>query len=534
MNMSEGMGADPPGGLPRRACRLKRRLRHNDDAAAGVVSILLAILVIIILMTLVTTVWMPEWMEGIENDHMKVVSGQFANIKSSVDKQILNGDTKFIIGNPVTLGAKGVSVFGTDSTGTFSINHFRESDLEYFCNVRNESGQVNVTCTGGLKYQSGNVHYLNQQMAYENGALVLKQGDGEVVRVRPQFAIEKHGPVAHLKFVLITVSGLESSVTGTGTIIVQTQLVTYTSAEFDHRAPEWVNITLASEFPTAWSRFFNNTLIEEGFTPGTDYNLTRTGSIIELGIRNVSSFDMGYALINVEIEEETGGSTTAPGLDDVVGLWHMNDGSGTNVMDASKVHNDGTAVNGPAWVGGVQGEALAFDGNDDFVSVPDVAELNVQEGVTVMYWLRWTTAPSSGNAWANPVSKGEHQWEFQHSGDAAGSPWRNAYYEWAVETNDTRTWVWSTSTTTQNVWVHLTGVFDNATHQIRLYVNGTQENATTLNGTINLDGKPFLIGARPRVGFEDRHFEGEIDEVIVFDRALSDSEIARYYQMLKP
>jgi len=532
--MKEGMGPDRPGGPAGLAWSRRRAVRRDEDAAAGVVSILLAILVFIILITIVTSFWMPEWMETIENDHSKEVNAQFGRIKSSIDKQILNGDSKFIIGNPLTLGSKGFSVFGTDSTGTFSINSFRDADLEYYCNVRNESGAVNITSTGGMKYESHNLHYVDQRLAYENGAIVLGQGDGQVLRTRPQFNIVKNGPVAHMTFVLITASGMESSVTGMGTIIVQTQLVTYTSAKFIHDTPQWVNITVVSEFPTAWARFFTNTMIEAGFSSPADYTVTVTDNRIVLAIRNVLNFNMGYALITVEIEEAVGGPASQTGLQNVVGLWHLNDDAGLTTLDASRVHNDGTLANGPVWIAGPKSPALHFDGVDDHVDITYAPEYDCPEGITVMALCRWTIDPATGNLHANVVGAGEHQWEIQFSGNGPPGPGINEYIEFAVRTDQGRNWSWSDTEVVPNVWYHVTGVYSPVEEAIKLYVNGTLVNTTAHNGTINVVGQGITIGNRWHSGAHDRHFEGDIDEVIIFDRALTDAEIQRHYQSLKP
>ena len=438
------------------------------------------------------------------------------------------------MGNPLTLGSKGFSVYGTDSTGTFSINSFRDADLEYYCNVRNESGEINLTCTGGMKYESHNIYYVDQHMAFENGAIVLGQGDGQVIRTRPQFNIEKHGPVAYMSFVLITVSGVESTVSGSGTIIVQTQLVTYTSAEFVHDIPQWVNITIKTEFPKAWARYYTNTLIEEGFASPADYLVSESDSTVTVAIRNVMNFDMGYALVKVEIEEEVGGPTSQVGLQNVVGLWHLNDNVGTNTLDASRIHNDGTLVNGPAWVAGPHTSALHFDGTDDHVDVSYVPEYDCPDGITVMALCRWTIDPATGNLHSNIVSTGEHQWEIQFSGNGPPGPGINEYFEFAVRTDQGRNWSWSNIVVVPNVWYHVTGVYSPTEGAIKLYVDGTLVNTTLHNGTINVVGQGITMGARFHSGAYDRHFEGDIDEVIIFDRALSDAEISRHYQSLKP
>ena len=529
--MTEGMGdrTEDPIGLPRRRLLLLRRER---EAAAGVVSILLSILVIIILLTLVTTVWMPEWMQDIESDHMREVGSQFGDMKANIDKQILKGDTKFVIGNPVTLGAQGFAVFGSDSTGTFSINSFRDDDLEYYCNVQNESAAVNVTATGGMKYMSHNAHYVNQQLAFENGAIILKQGSGEVVRVGPQFSVEKHGPVTHVTFVLITVSGAEASIRGTGTILVQTQLVTYTTSQNDFVDPTWLNMSLVTEFPIAWARYFNNTLIEGGLTNGADFFTTYTSNSVYVNMANVTSFDMGYALFNVEIQDNAGGRTTGPSVEGLVGLWHLNEGTGANAMDASLYHNDGVVADG-TWTNGVRGAGLHLDGVDDHVVIPEIPEYNKNTSVTVMLWCCWTVDPSTGNGWANLVSKHENQWELQHCGNATGTPYTNAYFEWALRTNDSRKYIWSLTEPVANQWYHVCGVFDSTTHEMSIYINGTFENSTVLNGTIDVHASPIHLGARDFGGL-DRFFEGTIDEVMIFDRALASGEIYRYYQSLKP
>jgi type II secretory pathway pseudopilin PulG len=278
-------------------------LREDDEGAAGVVAIMLAILVVIMLVTMVTSVWMPVWMEKREANQIRQVTSDFGNIKATIDNQILQGDTAIAVANPVTLGTEGFSAFGTDSSGTFSINHFRDDELEFYCNVRNSTGAVNVTCTGGMKYNSNNNYYVDQELAYENGAIILDQGDGEVVRIGPQLTVEKFGPVVKVDFVMITISGIETSIQGTSTILFQTQLVTYTSDTTLFITPDYLNFTLITEYTSAWTRYFNNTLIEAGLTPAVDYNMTLVGdSTIHVDIANVQFFDLGFALIKTDIE----------------------------------------------------------------------------------------------------------------------------------------------------------------------------------------------------------------------------------------
>jgi hypothetical protein len=281
-----------------RACHL----RDEEEGAAGVVAILLAILIVLLLITLVTSVWMPVWMKDREARHMRTASSDFSNIKATIDNLVIQKDTNFIVSSPLSLGTEGVPVLGSDSSGTFSINYFRGDVPEFSCNIRNQSGAVNVTSTGGMKYVSRNIEYVNQELAYENGAIMLAQGTGEIVRTGPQFTIEKVGPVVKVSFVLITVSGVETSMEGVGTVLIRNQLITYTSQSFTFFTSNWLNITVMTEYPTAWFRYFNNALIDAGLNPATDFNEAIAGSIVHIDIKAVKYFDLGYALIETDLE----------------------------------------------------------------------------------------------------------------------------------------------------------------------------------------------------------------------------------------
>jgi len=289
-------------GLRVRACHV----RHDDEGAAGVVAIMMSILVVLLLITLITSVWMPVWMKDREARHSRTAASDFGNIKAMIDNQVLQGDTNFIMATPLTLGTEGVPIVGSDSSGTFSINYFRGNVPEFYCNIRNQSGQLNVTATGGMKYSTNNRDFVDQELAYENGAILLMQDKSEqVTKVGPQFTVERLGPTVKVSFVLITVSGVETSMEGVGTVLIRTQLVTYTSSTNSFVSAQWLNLTMITEYPDAWFRYFNDQLVDVGLVPGTDFEETITGTDpkqLNVHIANVKYFDLGYALIEASLE----------------------------------------------------------------------------------------------------------------------------------------------------------------------------------------------------------------------------------------
>ena len=81
-----------------------------------------------------------------------------------------------------------------------------------------------------------------------------------------------------------------------------------------------------------------------------------------------------------------------------------------------------------------------------------------------------------------------------------------------------------------NTWRHVACVYDNTNNQLKLYVDGNEESSVSTFTTTsfkNPDTADFAIGARPNLGTGG--FKGSIDEVVLYDRALSASEVQTIY-----
>ena len=89
----------------------------------------------------------------------------------------------------------------------------------------------------------------------------------------------------------------------------------------------------------------------------------------------------------------------------LVGHWPFDEGTGTVAGDVSGYGNNGTLMNGPVWVPGHLGTALSFDGDDDFVLVPDDDALDLAGDFTISLWANWT----SFNGDADILRKGNKQ-----------------------------------------------------------------------------------------------------------------------------
>jgi hypothetical protein len=92
----------------------------------------------------------------------------------------------------------------------------------------------------------------------------------------------------------------------------------------------------------------------------------------------------------------------------------------------------------------------------------------------------------------------------------------------------TASFVISTVAVSAGNWYHVCGVYDSANTKLKIFVNGTKTEVTASGSATDTDGG-FAIGADGAVA--STLFDGIIDDVAVFDRALTDVEVGRLYAL---
>jgi glucose/arabinose dehydrogenase/PKD repeat protein len=187
--------------------------------------------------------------------------------------------------------------------------------------------------------------------------------------------------------------------------------------------------------------------------------------------------------------------------------------SGTVVNDSSTAKNNGTAVGGPlSTTAGRFGRALSFDGVNDKVEVPDSASLELVNALTVEAWVQ----PKSSRLHAPIVAKetsNYYTYKLEAGGEVKGIPEgfiSDAPWSWE-DAEDTKA-------LTNGSWTHLAMTYDGT--NMRLYVNGVLV-STRIAAKPTIDGLKLMIGSYKTSNF----YEGLIDEVRIYNRALSASEI---------
>ncbi len=227
------------------------------------------------------------------------------------------------------------------------------------------------------------------------------------------------------------------------------------------------------------------------------------------------------------VSEGSGGYGGGSGDVSLVGYWRFEEGSGTSASDFSSYVNTGTLsgfdcttldcsiISGWTSAGKI-GKGVTFDGVDDYLVVGDSPSLN-PSAITFTAWLK----PNTASLQAYIAAKFD------------GGPQPTYYFYWdgitdrvSIGTNGTGGGERFSSSvfTDNNAWVHV-AVTDDASGNIRFYRNGVPA-GTPAAAAIGSNNKNLIIGARGAGGGAVGFFSGAIDEVAIYNRALSASEIA--------
>jgi glucose/arabinose dehydrogenase len=213
---------------------------------------------------------------------------------------------------------------------------------------------------------------------------------------------------------------------------------------------------------------------------------------------------------------------STPGL---VGHWAFDEGAGTVTADLSGNDLDGTLQYKPTWTNGGSchsGSCIAFDGVDDYVRVDDTAALQLTGDVTISAWVK----PTGARSLQSIVSK-RYEYELGAIDDTAPYP-----LAWShKEPSGTLVSGPLVGAVTPDEWQHVVLVRDGTARQIRGYRNGVLEATSTYAVAPGTSSYALNIGRNP--GGSQR-FRGLIDEVRIYNRPLSETEIQELAQPPAP
>jgi hypothetical protein len=219
---------------------------------------------------------------------------------------------------------------------------------------------------------------------------------------------------------------------------------------------------------------------------------------------------------NAALTVTSGGSCVSPPSGLV--SWWQAENNAADVVGG----NNGTLVNGATFVPGKVGQALSLNGVNQYVSVPDKPSLR-PTNLTIEAWVNFSTTSGNPIIALKPYGTGRLD---------SYALWYTAYGQLggAITTvNGEGPWLTYAWTPALGTWHHVAYTFDSASSLQALYLDGAAVASGTVSGPIAYDTGPVQIGADIEYGVESFFFGGLIDEVSLFNRALSASEIAAIY-----
>jgi hypothetical protein len=274
--------------------------------------------------------------------------------------------------------------------------------------------------------------------------------------------------------------------------------------------------TMIAEWPAGIAAYDGADVVQAGprmlFCGGTE-NASLSAELFPQGGWNLT--DAGEQMFLNAVAYMISLNSVDPGTDGLVVSYALDgdvlDGSG-NGFDGTLVGDDPDDPNnaGPTFVEGIIGMALQTDGVDDSVDTGNAENL---DNWTISVWAKSPIAPVSDGGQSGPVHReANYQMNWNHGG---------AGWSGAVGLSAGGWHAASLGTLEGETWYHLAGTYDG--EDLKAYNNGV---LVTVNsdpsGPASSETNSLKLGKHARDAY---FFNGTIDEVKVYNRALSDAEI---------
>lgn len=199
----------------------------------------------------------------------------------------------------------------------------------------------------------------------------------------------------------------------------------------------------------------------------------------------------------------------------LIAWWKCDHMEGGKIDDSSDNNFSGTLVGNPKCTAGKTGEALEFDGVDDYVDCGNDAKFDITGQITLSAWVKTNDACKDKHV--PYLIKGENTYGLKHH--------ENNNIEFFIY-NDT--WYpvrFPVDSSFNGVWHHLAGTYDGT--QLKLYVDGELKSTSDHFGPIGVSQSNVNIGRNSDMA--DRLYSGAIDDVRIYNYALSENDVAAIY-----
>ena len=250
---------------------------------------------------------------------------------------------------------------------------------------------------------------------------------------------------------------------------------------------------------------------------GIGYNPIDGGNYFDGAIDDIQIYN--FALSDTAIQELYTTMSANPATDaDLVAQYNFTGNTSDGSQYVNDLTNDGASFTADRFNYG--GHAYDFDGVGSSMTAANSPALN-SATATISFWVNVTELPAQGEAYL--LSNGGWQERWKISLPSHGKPVFTTNYENGISDMDSG----DGNELVPGTWMHVAMVHDGAKDLI--YMNGNLANEKDVVGSLNATKYPFGVGYNPIDG--GNYFNGALDDILLFNRALTAEEIAALYGM---
>ena len=182
------------------------------------------------------------------------------------------------------------------------------------------------------------------------------------------------------------------------------------------------------------------------------------------------------------------------------GYWSFEEGEGRLARDGGTNANDGELKNEPKWVNDTYGNALEFDGVNDYIEIDDDSSLDLVNGITIEAWINMDSLTGDYQVVVAKWYGGTQSYVLEFISNQRKFQLKMGNVGQCVSANEI----------SLDTWHHVAGTYDGT--EITIYLDGEEDNSCSRTGSINTGDSQLTIGAHDDAG--DRNpFNGYIDNV---------------------
>jgi len=289
-----------------------KKLIKRKDAVAGVIEALLLVALVAIIISTIQLVYVPQMMEQRESDHMDDTENQFSYLKSIIDLQSMVKED-IPISSPITLGSRELPYFVTARAfGQLDIIDVDRTDSKIIIipplPLLPPSGNIPLT---SIKYEAHNSYFVDQIYALEGGCVIVKQPDGETVKIEPAITVENETKI-NIIYNIPIITGVpgKNSTSGYKNCFVRTNYSGNRSSPYSGDiSPGLGFIRIYTDYLDAWNASLNK-LLKEAVDNGY-VNVTITQ---DLGGIDVVKIEPWGKTIHLEFTVTDIGAQIGPGI----------------------------------------------------------------------------------------------------------------------------------------------------------------------------------------------------------------------------